>query len=110
MRCIFCRIINKEISSEIIYENERIIVFKDIEPKAKIHLLVVPKKHISSINHLESIDKKLIGELFLISQKIAKEQGIAKSGYRVNCNVGRDAGQTINHLHFHLMGGEKLCH
>lgn len=106
--CIFCKIVNKEIPSEIIYEDGRIIAFKDIEPKAPLHLLLLPKKHIPSVNHLEVDDKELIGELILIAQKIAREQGVAETGYRLSFNVGEDAGQTIEHLHLHLMGGGKL--
>ena len=106
--CVFCKIINKEVSAEIAYEDERIIVFEDIEPKFPVHLLIVPKKHIYSINNLEQVDKELIGELFLVAQKIAKEQNVDEKGYRLIFNVGKDAGQTINHLHLHLMGGQKL--
>jgi len=108
MECLFCKIVNKEIPAEIIYEDDNFIVLKDIEPKAPIHLLVVPKKHIPSVNHLELKDKTLIGELFLVAQKIAKEKGVDKTGYRLTLNVGKDAGQTIDHLHLHLMGGGKL--
>lgn len=106
--CIFCKIINKEVPSEIIYENDKVVAFKDVEPKAPVHLLIVPKKHIPSINHLEPADKELIGELFLATRNIAKEQNVAETGYRLSFNVGKDAGQTVNHLHLHLMGGGKL--
>jgi len=108
MNCLFCKIVNREIPAAVIYEDEKIMAFKDIKPVAPVHLLIIPKKHISLINHLESEDKELIGELFLVAQKIAKEQGISESGYRVIVNVGKDAGQTIDHLHLHLMGGAKL--
>ena len=108
MDCLFCKIVNREIPAAVIYEDEKIMAFKDIKPVAPVHLLIIPKKHISLINHLESEDKELIGELFLVAQKIAKEQGISESGYRVIVNVGKDAGQTIDHLHLHLMGGAKL--
>lgn len=108
MSCIFCKIIKKEVPAEIVYEDKKVIAFKDIEPKFPIHLLIVPKKHIPSVNHLESQDKTLIGELFLVAQKIAKSQNVSKTGYRLSFNVGKDAGQTIYHLHLHLMGGEKL--
>ena len=108
MDCIFCKIINKEIPKEIIYKDDKFIALEDIAPKAKIHLLIVPKKHIPSVDHLELKDKELIGELFLVAQKIAREQGINKTGYRLIFNIGKDSGQTVNHLHLHLMGGEKL--
>lgn len=107
MNCIFCRISKKEMPADIIYENERIISFRDIKPLAPLHLLIVPKKHISSIDHLESQDKELIGELFLAAKKIARDQGVAKSGYKLVFNVGEGGGQIINHLHLHLLGGWK---
>jgi len=106
--CVFCKIANKKIPANIVYEDDKVIAFKDVEPKFPIHLLIVPKKHVSSVNHLESGDKELIGDLVLIAQKIAKEQNVSGSGYRLSFNVGKDAGQTIYHLHLHLMGGEKL--
>ena len=108
MDCIFCKIANKEIAAEIVYEDEKVIAFKDAKPVTPVHILIVPKKHIPSVNRLESKDKELIGKLFLIAQKIAKEQGVAQTGYRLVFNVGKNAGQTINHLHLHLLGGEKL--
>jgi histidine triad (HIT) family protein len=108
MECLFCQIANKEIPAEIVYEDDKILAFKDIKPVAPVHLLIIPKKHILSVNHLEKQDRELIGELFLVAQKNAKEQGISKTGYRLVFNIGRDAGQTIEHLHLHLIGGEKL--
>lgn len=106
--CLFCKIINKKAPASIIYEDNNIIVIKDIEPKAPLHLLIIPKKHIPSINHLEPEDKTLVGELFLTAKKIAKDQGVAETGYRLIFDTGKDAGQTINHLHLHLLGGRKL--
>jgi histidine triad (HIT) family protein len=108
MDCIFCKIIKKEIPSKIVCENDKVIVFEDIEPKAKIHLLIVPKKHIVSVNDLELSDKDLIAELILTAKKIAKDKNLSESGYRIVLNVGKDAGQTVEHVHLHLMGGEKL--
>jgi len=101
--CLFCKIINKEIASEIVYEDEKIIAFKDIHPKAPVHFLIIPKKHISSVDHLEIEDKTLMGELILAAQKIARE--INLKGYRLQINVGRPAGQIIDHLHLHLLAG-----
>lgn len=95
-------------SASIIYEDNNLIIFKDIAPKAPIHLLIVPRKHISSINHLRPEDKELIGELFLTAKKIAKEQGVAETGFRLIFDTGKDAGQTVEHLHLHLLGGKKL--
>lgn len=108
MNCIFCKIVNKEVPADIVYEDDQVTVFKDIEPKAPIHLLIIPKKHIPSVDHLGKGDRELIGELFLAAQRLAKESKIDKTGYRLIFNVGKDAGQTIDHLHLHLMGGKKL--
>lgn len=108
MNCTFCKIVKKEIAAEIIYETKEILVFQDIKPVAPVHLLIIPKKHIPSVDHLEVKDRELIGELFLVAQKIAQDQGLTERGYRLIFNVGRNAGQTIDHLHLHLIGGKKL--
>lgn len=101
MECIFCKIVNKEISSEIVYEDDKIISFKDINPQAPIHLLIVPKKHIPSVDHIGVEDKTLMGELILAAQKIARDKNL--EGYRLQINVGRPAGQIVDHLHIHLL-------
>ena len=106
--CIFCKIVNKEIAAEIVYEDDKVIAFKDTKPVAPVHLLIIPKKHIPSVNHLSLGDRELIGELFLVAQKMARAKGVAKTGYRLIFNIGKDAGQTIDHLHLHLIGGRKL--
>lgn len=106
--CIFCKIVDKELPADILYEDNNVIVFKDIKPKAPLHILIVPKKHIPSINHLESEDKELMGEMFLAAKKMAKKQGVAKTGYRLVFDTGKNAGQTVDHLHLHLLGGKKL--
>lgn len=103
--CIFCKIIKKEIPADTIYENKDFIVFKDIKPKAPTHVLLVPKKHIVSVNEIKPEDKEMVGELFLTAQKIAEDIGIKKSGYKLVFNVGRGGGQLIDHLHLHLIGG-----
>lgn len=105
MECIFCKIVNKEIPSEIVYEDEGILAFKDINPQAPVHLLIIPKKHIPSVDHVELEDKELMGELVLAAQKIAREKNL--SGYKLMINVGRPAGQVIDHLHLHLLSGKK---
>jgi len=104
MPCLFCKIINKKQPADIVYEDNDFIVIKDIKPSAPIHLLLIPKIHISSINSLEEKNKELIGKLFLLAKKIAKEQRISE-GYKLSFNVGRKAGQIIDHIHLHLMGG-----
>ena len=106
--CIFCKIAQKEIPTELLYEDEDVIAFNDIAPKSPVHILIVPKKHIDSVNNLEEENKELLGELVLVAKDIAKEKGISETGYRLIFNTGRDAGQTVDHIHLHLMGGEKL--
>lgn len=106
--CIFCKIINKEISAEIVYEDEEIIAFKDIHPITPVHILVIPKKHIESVMEIKEEDKEVIGKTYLVINKIAKEQGIDKKGFRVIANCGEDGGQEVKHIHFHLLGGKKL--
>lgn len=106
--CLFCKIIKGDIPSTKVYEDEFVYAFKDINPEAPVHILVVPKKHIKSVNEIDEIDENLIGKIFLAIKKIAKEQGVAEQGYRVISNCGKDAGQTVMHLHFHILGGRKL--
>lgn len=106
--CIFCKIINREIPSQIVYEDEQILAFKDIEPEAPIHILVIPKKHIPSLVELEEADEALIGRIYTVINKIAKDQGVSQKGYRVRVNCGKDAGQTVPHLHFHLLAGKQM--
>jgi len=104
---LFCKIIKKEISANAVYEDEKVLAIKDIKPLAPIHLLVIPKKHIVSIDHLVLDDKELIGEIVLTAQKIARDHGVSKTGYKLGFNVGRGGGQIIDHLHLHLLGGWK---
>lgn len=108
MDCLFCKIVNKEIPSKLVYEDEEIMAFHDIHPLAPIHILVIPKKHIASIVDLEKEDEQLIGKIFTIINKIAKQLGIEQKGFRVVANCGEDGGQEIKHLHFHLLAGKKL--
>lgn len=106
--CVFCKIINKEIPSEIISETDDLIAFKDINPKAKVHVLVVPKKHIISVNELEEADAGLVSKLIYQAKLLASDLGIAKNGYKLVINCGKDGGQVVLHLHLHLLGGEPL--
>lgn len=106
--CLFCKIINKEIPSSIVYEDDEILAFKDINPVAPVHILVVTKKHLESVKNMKEEDEILIGRIFTIINKIANEQGIADSGYRVVTNSGKDSGQEVKHLHFHIIGGKEL--
>jgi len=108
MECLFCKIINKEIPADIVYEDEDILAFKDINPMSPVHILVIPKKHIISLANLKVEDEPLIGRIYTIINKIAKEQGVYESGYRVIVNCGDDGGQEVMHLHFHILAGKKL--
>ena len=104
MTCIFCQIVARELPAEILYEDEDLIVFKDINPDAPVHLLIVPRKHFDSLNSLDEKTAEIGGRMFLVAKRMAEAQGI-QSGYRVMINSGREAGQVIRHLHMHLMGG-----
>ena len=105
--CLFCKIVNREIPTEFLYEDEDedCVVFKDIKPAAPVHLLLVPKRHIRSINDLEDGDLGLVGHLFGVARQMAKEQGVNQSGYKLLFNVEKGGGQVIFHLHLHLIGG-----
>lgn len=105
--CLFCKIINGEIPSNKVYEDEEILAFKDIKPLAPVHILVIPKKHISSANDLKEEDEKVIGKIFTVINNLAKEFKL-DNGYRIVNNCGKDGGQEVMHLHFHLLGGKKL--
>ena len=107
-KSIFQMILDKEIESEIIYEDEKIFSIKDINPAAKVHLLIIPKKRINTINDLEDEDKELIGSMVLVAKNLAKKYKIDESGYRLVWNTNKDGGQTVYHIHLHLLGGEKL--
>jgi histidine triad (HIT) family protein len=106
--CIFCKIIEGSIPSSKVYETENVIAFKDIQPAAPVHILIIPKKHIPTMNDVTEEDDLVIAELFAAAREIAMQQGIAESGYRLINNVNSDGGQVVYHLHIHLLGGEKL--
>lgn len=106
--CIFCKIINKEIPCQAVYEDDQILAFKDINPVAPVHILIIPKKHLASVNDLTEGDTGIIGKIFLVVKKLAAEFGVADSGYRVVTNTGAHGGQEVGHLHFHLIGGKEL--
>ncbi len=108
MATLFTKIINREIPADIVYENDYLIAFKDIAPVAPVHLLVVPKKEIPTINDITEEDEALIGKIYIAIKKLAKDLGLDKDGYRVVSNCNEHGGQTVFHIHFHLIGGEKL--
>ena len=106
--CLFCKIVNKEIPSTKVYEDDEILAFKDINPIAPVHILVIPKKHITTHNDIQEEDSKLIGKMHMVINKIAEEKGFKEKGYRVIINCGEDGGQEVKHLHFHILAGKKL--
>jgi histidine triad (HIT) family protein len=103
--CIFCKIISKEIPSEVVYEDERILAFKDINPAAPTHILIIPKKHIPTLLDLQPEDSDIIGHIVLTANKLASQYGLEEQGYRLVSNCKENAGQTVFHIHFHLLGG-----
>ncbi len=106
--CIFCKIIAGEIPTELLYQDEDVVVFRDINPITPVHLLVVTRKHISSLAGMTDAEMPLVGKMVKVANRVAREQGIAESGYRVTINSGAEAGQIVPHLHMHLMGGRHL--
>lgn len=106
--CIFCKIIKKEIPSKVVYEDDLILAFEDINPQAKVHTLVVPKEHIDNNLSLKESHKELIGYVFLKINEIAKQKGIEKTGFRILNNCGKNAGQEVQHIHWHILGGEPI--
>lgn len=109
MDCIFCKIIDGSIPSKKVFENERIVAFHDIQPAAPVHILIIPKKHIPTMNDVSAEDDALIAEIFSVARQIAKEQGVDESGYRLVNNCNSEGGQVVYHLHVHLLGGRKLA-
>ena len=106
--CLFCKIIKGEIPSKKVYEDEDVLAFYDINPAASIHILVIPKKHIKSLADIEEDDEKLLGKIHMVINKIAEEKGFKEEGYRVIINCGKNGGQEVMHLHFHILAGKKL--
>jgi len=106
--CLFCKIIDRKIPSSIVYEDERVFAFNDINPQAPTHVLVIPKRHIESLNEISTEDDQIVGELVRRAAAIAKERGISAGGYRTVFNTNREAGQTVFHIHLHLLGGRSM--
>ena len=105
MACVFCRIVEKSAPADIVHEDDDLIVFKDINPKAPVHMLLVPKQHIATVNDLEEQHTALMGKLFLTAKRLADQWSIAQQGYRLTVHVGRGGGQIIDHIHMHLLSG-----
>ena len=106
--CIFCKIINREIPSDIVYEDDKIMAFKDVNPIAPVHVLIIPKEHIESAMALNDENSLVVSHIFNKASEIAEKMGVAESGFRIVNNCGKDGGQTVMHLHFHLIGGKTL--
>jgi len=106
--CIFCKIVTGEIPGDIVYENDDVLAFRDLNPQAPTHILVIPRRHIATINDLQDADAELLGKMYLAAKEIAKKEGIVEVGYRtiMNCNAG--AGQTVFHIHLHVLGGRQM--
>lgn len=107
MDCIFCKIANKEIPSTVVYEDDKVLVFEDLDPQAPLHLLLIPKQHIGSLDEMEEEDIELVGYINYLAARIARDKGLEK-GYRLLTNCGEDGGQTVGHLHYHLLGARSL--
>ena len=106
--CLFCRIAQGQIPADLVRSNDEAVAFRDIHPQAPTHILIIPRKHISSVSELEEADARLLGTLFLMAKELAREEGIAEGGYRMVVNAGADAGQTVFHIHLHLLGGRGM--
>lgn len=107
--CVFCKIAQGDIPAQIVYEDESVIAFKDLSPKAPLHVLIIPKKHIQSVAHFKAEDKELAAHIFVdVVPKLAEEFGVAEAGFRVVMNTGKDGGQTVPHLHVHLLAKRKM--
>ncbi len=106
--CLFCKIIAGDIPSDLVFENDRLLAFRDIDPKAPTHILIVPKEHISTLNDLEGCHQLLAGEIILIAKILAKEEGIDTTGYRTVFNCNSHGGQAVYHIHLHLLGGRQM--
>ena len=106
--CLFCKIINGDIPSDKVYEDDKVYAFSDINPTAPVHILIIPKEHISTINDLTEDNNEIIGHIFNVAKKIANDKGIAEDGYRIVSNCNKAAGQTVFHIHFHLIGGREM--
>jgi len=106
--CLFCRIASMEVPADIVFEDDTVIAFRDITPKAPVHILLIPREHIRSAASLTDANGPMLGRLFAVAAQIARDEGVAKSGFRMTTNSGAGAGQSVPHLHFHLMGGRQM--
>lgn len=107
--CLFCKIVSGDIPGDKVFENERILAFRDIAPQAPVHILIIPKRHITTLNDLRPVDRELAGALITTAADLAKDEGIAEAGYRTVFNCNRDGGQAVYHVHLHLLGGRAMA-
>ena len=107
--CLFCKIVNGDLAADVVYEDDTLVAFRDINPKAPTHILLIPRRHIATMNDLQEGDESLAGELFLASARIAADEGLAEDGYRVVMNCNAAAGQSVFHIHLHLLGGRMMA-
>jgi histidine triad (HIT) family protein len=108
--CLFCKIVNDEVKASLVYRDEQVTAFRDIHPVAPIHILIIPNKHIESVNQLQAEDEPLIGHMFMVGREIATQENIHQGGYRIIVNTGPHGGQTVFHMHLHLIGGQRMRH
>ena len=108
--CLFCKIVNRELPADVVYEDDELLAFNDISPQAPTHILIIPKVHIATVNDLTESELELPGKMILRAKALANEKGIADSGYRLIFNCNPEGGQTVYHIHLHLMGGRQLTH
>ncbi|HKK13302.1 MAG TPA: histidine triad nucleotide-binding protein [Gammaproteobacteria bacterium] len=106
--CLFCKMVNREIEPDVVYEDEQVLAFRDINPQAPVHVLIVPKQHIATLNDLHNEHAPLVGQMFLAAQKVAEAENIHQRGYRTVMNCNREAGQSVFHVHLHLLGGRPM--
>jgi histidine triad (HIT) family protein len=106
--CLFCKIVQKDIPAKIVYEDDHTLAFDDINPQAPVHALIIPKKHVAAVQDCRNEDSGLLARLLMACANVAKQKGLAESGYRIVTNTGRDAGQTVFHLHLHILGGRHM--
>ena len=106
--CLFCRIVDKEIPAEIVFESDKLLAFKDVDPQAPVHILIIPKEHITTTNDLSNKHKELFGDILLTAKQLASEYDIAEDGYRIVFNCNKNGGQAVYHIHLHLLGGRQM--
>jgi histidine triad (HIT) family protein len=108
MDCIFCKILSGQAPAQFVYQDEQVVAFRDIHPAGPIHILIIPRRHIASVNDLEEPDEALMGHLFIVARQIATQEGVDQTGYRLIVNTGPHSGQAVFHIHMHLIGGQRM--